>query len=85
MQPIGPAVAADDHLDDAVEERGAAEAMTPVRESPHIWSRLSDAQTSVHDPAYPLISPHSPDCRFDVTRESPRLDEFLLSIRRFSA
>jgi hypothetical protein len=38
-----------------------------------------------HRPEIPVISPHSPGIRFDVTRESLRLDEFLLPTRRFSA
>lgn len=53
-----------------------------------------DAPSSRHAPSVagpsqgqeiPVISPHSPDIHFDVTRESPRLDEFLLPTRRFSA
>ena len=52
---------------------GHAHSVTARRESPHTV------------PLRGLISPHSPGRHFDVTRESPRLDEFLHSTRRFPA
>jgi len=64
---------------------GHALSVTPWRESPHTWTPPSVAQTSLRGALHPAISPHSPGCHFDVTRESLRLDEFLLSIRRFPA
>ncbi len=63
---------------------GHAHSVTPRRESPHTWPP-EVARASLQDPAHPVISPHSPGLHFDVTRESPRLDEFVPPPRRFSA
>ena len=52
---------------------GHAHSVTPAREYPHtVPLRAAD-------------SPQSPGFKFDVTPDSPRLDEFLLPIRRFPA
>ena len=63
---------------------GHAHSVTPRSESPHTWPP-EVARASLEDPVHPVISPHSPGLHFDVTRESPRLDEFLPPPRRFSA
>jgi hypothetical protein len=57
----------------------------PPRERPHTVTRPGLARTWLQASANPVISPHSSGRHFDVTRESPRLDEFLLSTRRFPA
>jgi hypothetical protein len=128
MQPIGFALAADDHLGGVLGDDGTAEALhvevgteqddlgsfvtqltgsvaraigiepthhdapsshghsvTPRRERPHTRTPRKAAQPSRQDPVHPVISPHSWGSRFDVTRESLRLYEFLLSTRRFPA
>jgi hypothetical protein len=64
---------------------GHAHSVTPRRERPHTPTRAVVAQTSLHSSIKPVISPHSLGCHFDVTRESLRLIEFLLSTRRFPA
>jgi hypothetical protein len=64
---------------------GHAHSVTPWRETTHTWTPPEVAQTLLQDPAHPVISPHSPARHFDVTRESPRLDEFLPQSRRFPA
>lgn len=128
MQPIGLAVAPDDHLggvlgDDSTAEplrievgteqddlgsfvtqpsgsvartigiepthhdasSGHGHSLTRRRERPHTRTPRDAAQVTLQDPVHPVISPHSWGCRFDVTRESLRLYEFLLSTRRFPA
>jgi len=64
---------------------GHGHSVTPGRERPHIRTPRKAAQPSRQDPVHPVISPHSWGSRFDVTRESLRLYEFLLSTRRFPA
>jgi hypothetical protein len=59
--------------------------VTTWRETPHTWTPAEVAQASLQDPAHTVISPHPPAQHFDVTRESPRLDEFLPQSRRFPA
>jgi hypothetical protein len=59
--------------------------VTLRREGPHIRTPREAPQRSLQDLVHPVISPHSWGRHFDVTRESPRLYEFLLSTRRFPA
>jgi hypothetical protein len=64
---------------------GHGHSVTPRRERPHTRTPRATSQSPLRDPVHPLISPHSWGSRFDVTRESHRLYEFLLSTRRFPA
>ena len=64
---------------------GHAHSVAPRRESPHTQTPPELAQASLQDRARPVIRPHSPGLHFAVTRQSPRLVEFLLSTRRFPA
>ena len=62
-----------------------AHSVPPERETPHTRTPPEVAQASLQAPAHPVISPHSSAQHFDVTRESPRLDEFVPQTRRIPA
>ena len=59
--------------------------VTPRREPPHTQTPREAAQASLQGPGNRADNPYSPALHFDVTRESPRLDEFLPAPRRFPA
>ncbi len=57
----------------------------PWRETPHTRTPPEVARASLQAPAHPVISTHSLAQHFDVTRSSPRLDEFVPQARRIPA